>query len=30
MNYAAPLKDMMFVIRELAGLEDVRRLPGLE
>ena len=30
MNYAAPLKDMMFVIRELAGLEDVRRLPGFE
>ena len=30
MNYAAPLKDMMFVMRELAGLEDVRRLPGFE
>jgi alkylation response protein AidB-like acyl-CoA dehydrogenase len=30
MTYAAPLKDMMFVIRELAGLEDVRRLPGFE
>ncbi len=30
MTYAAPLKDMMFVIRELAGLEEVRRLPGFE
>ncbi|HZH05045.1 MAG TPA: acyl-CoA dehydrogenase family protein, partial [Lautropia sp.] len=30
MTYAAPLKDMLFVIRELAGLEAVRRLPGFE
>ena len=30
MSYAAPLKDMLFVIRELAGLATVRRLPGFE
>ena len=30
MTYAAPLKDMLFVIRELAGLEAVRQLPGFE
>ena len=30
MTYAAPLKDMMFVIRELAGLDAVRSLPGFE
>ncbi|MGB7990977.1 MAG: acyl-CoA dehydrogenase family protein, partial [Candidatus Methylophosphatis roskildensis] len=28
--YAAPLSDMQFVLRELAGLEDVARLPGCE
>ena len=26
--YAAPLKDMRFVLRELAGLDEVARLPG--
>jgi alkylation response protein AidB-like acyl-CoA dehydrogenase len=30
MTYAAPLKDMLFVIRELAELEAVRGLPGFE
>jgi alkylation response protein AidB-like acyl-CoA dehydrogenase len=30
MSYQAPVKDMLFTIRELAGLEQVRRLPGFE
>ncbi|SEJ64278.1 Acyl-CoA dehydrogenase N terminal, partial [Paraburkholderia diazotrophica] len=30
MSYTAPTKDMMFVIRELAGLDDVAELPGFE
>ncbi|MBA3478703.1 MAG: acyl-CoA dehydrogenase [Lautropia sp.] len=30
MTYAAPLREMLFVIRELAGLEAVRKLPGFE
>jgi alkylation response protein AidB-like acyl-CoA dehydrogenase len=30
MGYAAPVKDMMFVLKELAGLEQVARLPGFE
>jgi len=28
--YAAPLKDMRFVVNELAGLEQVAKLPGYE
>ncbi|MBP0588340.1 acyl-CoA dehydrogenase [Paraburkholderia sp. LEh10] len=28
MSYSAPIKDMLFVINELAGLADVARLPG--
>lgn len=28
--YAAPLKDMRFVLRELAGLAEVAKLPGYE
>ena len=28
--YAAPLKDMRFVLRELAGLGEVAKLPGYE
>jgi alkylation response protein AidB-like acyl-CoA dehydrogenase len=28
--YQAPLKDMRFVLRELAGLEEIARLPGYE
>ncbi len=30
MSYVAPVKDMMFVVRELAGLDEVARLPGCE
>jgi alkylation response protein AidB-like acyl-CoA dehydrogenase len=29
-GYTAPLKDMRFVLRELAGLEQVAKLPGYE
>ena len=29
-SYVAPLKDMKFVIHELAGLSEVARLPGCE
>ena len=29
-SYQAPLRDMQFVLRELAGLEDVAKLPGCE
>ncbi|MGB7479916.1 MAG: acyl-CoA dehydrogenase family protein, partial [Burkholderiaceae bacterium] len=30
MSYVAPLKDMLFVMNELAGLQEVNRLPGCE
>jgi butyryl-CoA dehydrogenase len=30
MSYVAPLKDMLFVMRELANLADVQTLPGNE
>ncbi|SMG15911.1 acyl-CoA dehydrogenase [Paraburkholderia susongensis] len=30
MSYTAPIKDMLFVMQELAGLEDIARLPGFE
>ena len=30
MSYVAPVKDMLFVMHELAGLADVQRLPGCE
>jgi 3-(methylthio)propanoyl-CoA dehydrogenase len=30
MGYSAPVKDMLFVMRELAGLDDVRKLAGFE
>ncbi len=30
MSYAAPIKDMLFVMNELAGLADIQRLPGCE
>jgi alkylation response protein AidB-like acyl-CoA dehydrogenase len=30
MSYSAPLKDMLFAINELAGLERVSTLPGFE
>jgi alkylation response protein AidB-like acyl-CoA dehydrogenase len=29
-SYTAPLKDMRFVLNELAGLEEVAKLPGYE
>ena len=29
-EYAAPIRDMKFVMKELAGLDDVARLPGFE
>jgi butyryl-CoA dehydrogenase len=30
MSYSAPVKDMLFVMRELAGLAEVQALPGCE
>ena len=30
MSYTAPIKDMLFVLKELAGLDEVARLPGFE
>jgi alkylation response protein AidB-like acyl-CoA dehydrogenase len=30
MSYTAPVKDMLFVMKELAALEDIARLPGFE
>ncbi|WKB52812.1 acyl-CoA dehydrogenase [Eleftheria terrae] len=30
MTYQAPVKDMLFCMQELAGLEDVAKLPGFE
>jgi len=30
MTYRAPVKDMLFCMQELAGLEDVAKLPGFE
>ena len=30
MTYRAPLKDMLFVMKELAGIEAVAALPGYE
>ncbi len=29
-HYAAPIRDMQFVMRELAGLQEVQKLPGCE
>jgi alkylation response protein AidB-like acyl-CoA dehydrogenase len=29
-DYRAPIKDMQFVLRELAGLDEVTKLPGCE
>ena len=29
-EYTAPLRDMLFVLREIAPLEEVARLPGCE
>jgi len=30
MSYTAPVRDMLFVIEELAGLDELSKLPGLE
>jgi hypothetical protein len=30
MNYFAPVRDMEFVINELAGLAEIAELPGFE
>src|SRR4051812_27270788 len=30
MSYKAPLKDMLFDIRHLAGIEDIAKIPGFE
>lgn len=30
MSYSAPVKEMLFVMRELAGLADIQQLPGCE
>ncbi|AKJ28605.1 acyl-CoA dehydrogenase [Caldimonas brevitalea] len=30
MSYQAPVKDMLFCMQELAGLEDVAKMPGFE
>ncbi|WP_186101736.1 acyl-CoA dehydrogenase [Burkholderia gladioli] len=30
MSYIAPVKDMLFVMKELAGIDDVAKLPGFE
>jgi hypothetical protein len=30
MSYTAPSKDMLFVMKELAGLDDIAALPGFE
>ncbi|MFM2447197.1 MAG: hypothetical protein RI936_1644, partial [Pseudomonadota bacterium] len=30
MSYTAPLKDMQFVMNELAGLPEISKLPGCE
>ena len=29
-EYKAPIRDMLFVLKELAGLDDVAKLPGCE
>lgn len=30
MSYVAPVNDMLFVLKELAGIDDVAKLPGFE
>ena len=30
MTYRAPVKDMLFVMKELAGIDAVAQLPGYE
>ena len=29
-SYRAPLRDMQFVLRELAGVDEIGKLPGYE
>ena len=29
-TYAAPIRDMKFVVKELVGLDDITGLPGCE
>ena len=29
-SYRAPLRDMSFVLRELAGIDEIAKLPGFE
>jgi acyl-CoA dehydrogenase len=29
-TYRAPLRDMQFVLRELAGIDEIANLPGFE
>ena len=30
MGYQAPVKDMLFVLNHLSGMEQIRQLPGYE
>ncbi|MBK5122207.1 acyl-CoA dehydrogenase [Burkholderia sp. R-69980] len=30
MSYVAPIKEMLFVLKELAGIDEIARLPGFE
>jgi 3-(methylthio)propanoyl-CoA dehydrogenase len=29
-TYAAPIRDMRFVVKELVGIDDIAQLPGCE
>ncbi len=29
-TYKAPLRDMQFVLRDIAGIEEIAKLPGCE
>ena len=30
MSYRAPVKDMLFDIRHLAGIDEIAKIPGFE
>ncbi|WP_224099933.1 acyl-CoA dehydrogenase N-terminal domain-containing protein, partial [Paraburkholderia caribensis] len=30
MSYIAPVKDMLFVLEALSGIDDIAKLPGFE
>ncbi|HWT36937.1 MAG TPA: acyl-CoA dehydrogenase N-terminal domain-containing protein, partial [Paraburkholderia sp.] len=30
MTYIAPVKDMLFVLEELSGIDEIEKLPGFE